>query len=103
MQGHNAGVEDREAAVMTRNEIQRTNKSSDADEKLARRLVLDELFDLLLYQSLRDVATGELRAILEQLIPIETRHLEFWQDFFDLRVDRLNPARRLWRRRSSSA
>lgn len=80
---------------MTRSEVQQTNKPSDADEKLARRLILDELFDLSLYQSLRDVATGELRAILEQLIPIETRHFEFWQDFFDLHVERLNPTRRL--------
>jgi VIT1/CCC1 family predicted Fe2+/Mn2+ transporter len=88
-------VEDREAEMMTRSEVQRTNKPSGADAKLARRLVLDELFDLSLYQSLRDVATGELRTILEQLIPIETRHLKFWQDFFDLHVERLNPARRL--------
>ena len=73
------GVEDREEEMMTRSEVQRTNKPSGADAKLARRLVLDELFDLSLYQSLRDVATGELRTILEQLIPIESRHLKFWQ------------------------
>jgi len=65
------------------------------EPKLARQLVLDELFDLSLYQSLRDVATGETRAILEQLIPIEARHYAFWQDFFDLHVDRLDWARRL--------
>ena len=81
--------------MMTRSDVQQTNKPSGADAKLARQLVLDELFDLSLYQSLRDVATGELRAILEELIPIETRHLKFWQDFFDLHVERLNPARRL--------
>jgi hypothetical protein len=39
------------------------------DPKLARQLVLDELFDLSLYRALRDVATGDPRAILEQLIP----------------------------------
>lgn len=39
-----------------------------ADPKLARRLVLDELFDLSLYQSVRNVATGDLREILDQLI-----------------------------------
>ena len=65
------------------------------DPKLARQLVLDELFDLSLYRSLRDVATGDTRAILEQLIPIESRHYAFWQDFFDLHLDRLDWARRL--------
>jgi vacuolar iron transporter family protein len=65
------------------------------DRKLAKRLVLDELFDLSLYQSLREVASGELRSILDQLIPIEARHLAFWQDFFDLHVERLDLARRL--------
>jgi VIT1/CCC1 family predicted Fe2+/Mn2+ transporter len=80
---------------MTHSGVQITNKSSGTDAKLARQLVLDELFDLSLYQSLRNVATGELRAILEELIPIETGHLEFWQDFFDLHLERLNLARRL--------
>ena len=65
------------------------------DGKLGRRLVLDELFDLSLYQCLRDIATGELRSILDQLIPIEARHFAFWQDFFDLHVEHLDPARRL--------
>jgi VIT1/CCC1 family predicted Fe2+/Mn2+ transporter len=65
------------------------------DRKLGRRLVLDELFDLSLYQCLRDIATGELRSILDQLIPIEARHFAFWQDFFDLHVERLDLARRL--------
>ena len=62
------------------------NEPRTADPKLARQLVLDELFDLSLYQSLRNVAGGELRAILDQLIPIEQRHFAFWQDFFDLHV-----------------
>ena len=47
------------------------------DGKFAKRLVLDELFDLSLCQSLREVATGELRSILDRLIPIEARHLAF--------------------------
>jgi hypothetical protein len=63
--------------------------------RLARQLVLDELFDLSLYQSVRDVATGDLRKILDQLIPIETRHFKVWQDFFDLPVTTLDPARRI--------
>ncbi len=67
----------------------------EADARLARRLVLDELFDLSLYMSLQRIATGELRATLEALIAVETRHVAFWQDFFGLRPARLDPARRL--------
>src|SRR5947199_4782014 len=63
------------------------------DQGLARRLVLDELFDLTLYRSLRALATGELGAILDRLIPIEARHFAFWQDSFGLRVERLDVAR----------
>lgn len=44
------------------------------DARLGRRLVLDELFDLTLYRSLQRVAPPGLQAILDQLIPIETRH-----------------------------
>jgi VIT1/CCC1 family predicted Fe2+/Mn2+ transporter len=65
------------------------------DPQLARRLVLDELFDLSLYQSLRAVATDRGREILDRLIPIEARHLAFWQDFFGLHVDKLDLPRRL--------
>jgi len=71
------------------------SKLSTAHPKLAKQLVLDELFDLSLYQSLRNVAGGELQVILDQLIPIEQRHFAFWQDFFDLHVEALDPARRL--------
>jgi len=70
------------------------NEPRSADPKLARQLVLDELFDLSLYQSLRNVASGELQAILDQLIPIEQRHFAFWQDFFDLHVETLDLGRR---------
>jgi VIT1/CCC1 family predicted Fe2+/Mn2+ transporter len=71
------------------------NQPQAAHPKLARQLVLDELFDLSLYQSLRKVASGKLRDILDQLIPIESRHFEFWQDFFDLHVNTLDLVRRL--------
>ena len=71
------------------------NQPQVAHPKLARQLVLDELFDLSLYQSLRKVASGKLRDILDQLIPIESRHFEFWQDFFDLHVNTLDLVRRL--------
>jgi len=65
------------------------------DPSLGRRLVLDELFDLTLYRSLSNLAAGELRATLNLLIPIEARHYTFWQDFFGLRIQRLDLPRRL--------
>jgi len=66
-----------------------------ADARLARRLVLDELFDLSLYRALRDVAPGDLRRVLDELIPVETRHHAFWQKFFGLELGRLDLGRRL--------
>jgi vacuolar iron transporter family protein len=70
--------------------------ASPIEPALAKQLVLDELFDLALYESLRDVATGgELRRVLDRLIPIERRHVAFWQDYFGLRLDSLGARRRL--------
>src|SRR2546422_5656554 len=69
--------------------------AAPADAKLARRLVLDELFDLSLYRALRDVAPGDLRRVLDELIPVETRHHAFWQSFFGLELGRLDLGRRL--------
>jgi len=66
------------------------------DPALARLLILDELFDLSLYKVLRDIsADPEARDTLSQLVVIETRHLAFWQKFFDMKLERLNLARRL--------
>jgi len=64
------------------------------DARLGRRLVLDELFDLTLYRSLQRVAPPGLQAILDQLIPIETRHYGFWQEFFGLKIANLDLPRR---------
>ena len=69
--------------------------AAHGDVRLARRLILDELFDLSLYETLRDVARGDLRQTLETLIPVETRHFAFWQDFFGVRLDRLDIGRRV--------
>ncbi len=69
--------------------------SASVDPRLARRLVLDELFDLSLYRAVYPAATPDLRQILDQLIPIESRHFEFWQEFFGLRVTGLDFGRRL--------
>lgn len=65
------------------------------DPRLGRQLILDELFDLTLYRSLRRGAPAGLRAILDELIPIETRHYEFWQEFFGLKIATLDPSRRV--------
>ena len=65
------------------------------DERLAERLILDELFDLSLYRALRKHAPPEARKTLDDLIPIESRHFAFWQDFFGLRRSRLDLARRV--------
>lgn len=64
------------------------------DTRLGRRLVLDELFDLSLYRALRPLAAGPLATVLDQLIPIETRHYAFWQDFFGIELERLDLGRR---------
>lgn len=61
----------------------------------ARSLVLDELFDLTLYKALRPAASPALRTMLEDLIPIETRHMEFWRGFFGLPAEGLDWGRRL--------
>ena len=57
--------------------------------------VLDELFDLTLYQGLERSARGDLRAILSELIPVETRHLQFWKSFFKIETAELDWPRRL--------
>jgi VIT1/CCC1 family predicted Fe2+/Mn2+ transporter len=54
-------------------------------DRLARQLVLDEIFDLSLYRALRGVAAEPLRAVLDELIRVETRHVAFWQEFFRLK------------------
>jgi VIT1/CCC1 family predicted Fe2+/Mn2+ transporter len=66
------------------------------DARLGRRLVLDEIFDLSLYRALHAVAPPDLRRTLETLIPVEARHVAFWQKFFGLEeVTRLDVGRRL--------
>lgn len=65
------------------------------DRKLALRLILDELFDLSLYQTLRDVTQGKTRAILIELIVVEKEHFAFWQRFFGIEVTALDLGRRI--------
>jgi VIT1/CCC1 family predicted Fe2+/Mn2+ transporter len=66
------------------------------DPALARMLILDELFDLSLYQALREIARDpESQRVLDELIAVETQHLAFWQTFFDSRLTALDAGRRL--------
>lgn len=65
-----------------------------ASEKLARDLVLNELFDLTLYKRFAAFASGETAEMLNELIRVEARHFKFWQDFFNLPLDKLGSARR---------
>ena len=65
------------------------------EDRLARRLILDELFDLSLYKALRDLTEGDVQGILNELIQVETTHFAFWQDFFTLQLTTLDLPRRL--------
>ncbi len=67
----------------------------DIDPRLARSLILDELFDLTLYRRLRETAAGEARSVLDRLIPVEVKHFHFWQSFFKTTVDGLDYPRRI--------
>ncbi len=70
-------------------------KNNSAPPGLARKLVLDEIFDLTLYKRLHNFASGETKEMLGMLIEVETRHVKFWQDFFKLRLEKLGWGRRL--------
>lgn len=65
------------------------------EQKLGRQLVLDELFDLTLYKRVREVVSEDLRPMFDELIPTETQHLRFWQEFFSLELDKLDMRRRV--------
>jgi VIT1/CCC1 family predicted Fe2+/Mn2+ transporter len=69
--------------------------SSSHYTSVARRLILDELFDLSLYQALSRLSSGRTRQALEELIEVERRHYTFWQNFFDVRIAALDLGRRL--------
>ena len=66
------------------------------DPALARMLILDELFDLLLYKALQRISTDtESQRVLGELVTVEAQHLAFWQKFFDSRLTALDIGRRL--------
>lgn len=68
--------------------------SPQSNHKLGFAVTSDELFDLTLYRSIREQADQSWHELLDKLIPIEEKHFAFWQDFFDLRIERLD----VWRR-----
>jgi vacuolar iron transporter family protein len=73
-----------------------TTTSHALPTALGRQLVQDEIFDLALYRSLREIARGTLRSALDEMIRVETRHVAFWQDFFGLKeLTTLDLGRRL--------
>jgi predicted membrane protein (TIGR00267 family) len=65
------------------------------ETKLARQLILDELFDLSLYRKLREIGGPELHKTLDELIAVEARHFAFWEAFFKIEVTSLDTGRRL--------
>lgn len=65
------------------------------EQKLGKQLVLDELFDLTLYKRIREIVSDDLKPLFDELIPTETRHLKFWQDFFKLATNELDLRRRI--------
>jgi vacuolar iron transporter family protein len=72
------------------------NATIDAsDRRLARTLILDELFDLSLYRKLRSITDSDMQKTLDALIVVEAGHFAFWQEFFKLRLPTLNPLRKL--------
>jgi len=70
-------------------------KAPAEDKELAKALILDELFDLCLYRILEKNASGNLKKTLNELIPIETKHCAFWQEFFGIKLETLNFGRRV--------
>ena len=65
------------------------------NQKMARSLVLDELFDLTLYRNFYKITSGDSQKVLGELIPVEVKHLEFWQSFFNIHEDKLDFRRRI--------
>ncbi|MEK7066816.1 MAG: VIT1/CCC1 transporter family protein [Patescibacteria group bacterium] len=65
------------------------------DNKLGEKIALDELFDYLLYKKLAGITNGDLKQLFEELIPIEQNHFHFWQEFFHIKPQKLNLARKI--------
>jgi predicted membrane protein (TIGR00267 family) len=68
---------------------------TEAARARGEELVLDELFDLRLYERLSAVSRGGLSEMLERLVVVEAKHYAFWQDFFSMKRSQLDWGRRL--------
>jgi VIT1/CCC1 family predicted Fe2+/Mn2+ transporter len=64
-----------------------------SSQKTGRALVLDELFDLSLYTTLRGMTRGALQEMLDELILTEKKHVAFWREFFGIELHSLDPWR----------
>lgn len=64
-------------------------------EKLAKKLVFDELFDLTFYEKLLKFANADEKRILDKLIPVESGHFAFWKGFFGIEADELDFLRKI--------
>src|SRR5690606_30972600 len=62
---------------------------------LKRSLIIDELFDLSLYQTLLRHAKGQTKETLEHLVAVETKHVAIWQNFFHLQINELPAGKRV--------
>ena len=70
-------------------------KDIKIDKRTQKDLIRDERFDVLLYQKFSEFAKGDFRSLLEELIEVERKHVEFWETFFDRRNVPLDFSRRL--------
>lgn len=64
--------------------------STHVSKEVARGLILDEMFDLALYQGFRTQVSGESAVLLDDLIEVEEQHVQFWKTFFEMNVPSLN-------------
>ncbi|MEW6324506.1 MAG: VIT1/CCC1 transporter family protein, partial [Nitrospirota bacterium] len=68
---------------------------SSPQRTIGRQLILDELLDLSLYNSLREFAGPLLQPMLAELVSVEERHYAFWQKFFGIEIKSLDLPRRI--------
>lgn len=67
----------------------------EKNKELGKKLVYDELFDLILYKKLITFTQGDLLVILKRLIPVEQNHLKFWKEFFHIDITTLSIGRKI--------
>lgn len=68
---------------------------SNDHSSIAEDLILDELFDLTLYRKFEAFARGDTRRMLEELVIVEEKHLQFWKNYFHRSLDDLDFGRKV--------